>query len=351
MKRSNPITKGDEITTGSFRTLVMTCLFLFPFFVFSAPKNEIKVAFLAPDGSSWMNVMKAFGEELEKDTKNEVGFKMYPGGVLGDEKDVIRKMRYQIHAAGLTGMGMGEIVPSIRALELPFLFHNYEEVDFITSHMFDLYAEEYEKKGYILLGFAEAGFINIFSNEPIKTYDDMKKAKMWSWEGDPLAQAMFKAYNIVPVTMPVTDVLTSLQAKLVNSFYAPPLAAIALQWFTKVKYMTDTPVGFSVAGLLVTKIKFQSLPENHQKKLKELGKKYSRLLVEQIRKDNQKSYEVLKGKKIKFVKVTDEDMKSIRDTGIKMRNELVGKLYSQKILDKVTSLLKEVRSPKLEAKK
>ena len=332
-------------------TLVVTVGFLIFMVQAQGASYEIKTAFLAPEGSSWMNVMHEFDNELKKKTNNEVSLKMYAGGVLGDEKDVIKKMRpltHQVHAAGFTGMGLGEILSSIRVFELPFMFRSYDEVDHVKGKLFDYFSKKFEEKDYVLLGFAEAGFVNIFSLEPIATHEDMKKAKMWAWEGDPLAKAMFEAYNIAPVTMTVTDVLKSLETKIVNSFYAPPLAAIALQWFQKVKYMTDVPVNFSVGGLLVTKKKFNSLPLPYQKVLKELALSYANRLVLQIREDNKKSYEVLKKAKIEFVKVKDEDLKPIVEISEKVRNNLIDKLYSKDVLGQVTALLKEFREKQTE---
>ncbi|MBI2027836.1 MAG: TRAP transporter substrate-binding protein DctP, partial [Deltaproteobacteria bacterium] len=118
---------------------------LFPFVCSS--KNIIKTALLAPEGSSWMNIMHEFNNELEKNTRGEVLLKMYPGGVLGDEKDVIRKMLHgQVHAAGFTGMGLGEILSEVRIFELPFLFQNASEVDYLTSAFFSEYSQLFEKK-------------------------------------------------------------------------------------------------------------------------------------------------------------------------------------------------------------
>ena len=323
--------------------IMALCLMVFKI---HADSYEIKTAFLAPEGSAWMNVMHEFANELTKKTNNEVSLKMYAGGMLGDEKAVIQKMmplRHQVDAAGFTGMGLGEILPAIRIFELPFMFRSYEEIDFVKDKLFTYFAKEFESKGYVLLGFAEAGFVNIFSQDPIAKYEDMKKAKMWAWEGDPLAKAMFEAYSIAPVSISVTEVLMSLESKIINSFYAPPLAAIALQWFNKVKYMTDLPVNFSVGGLLITKKKFDSLPEAHQKTLRELSLKFAKKLVLQIREDNKKSYEVLKKAKLEFVKVKDEDLKPIVEISEKVREKLINQLYSKDLLNKMTALIKEFR--------
>src|SRR5687767_164354 len=95
-------------------------------------QNEIKLATLAPEGSTWMKAMHKIDDDVRARTSNRVGFKFFPGGVQGDEKDVIRKIRNgQVHGAGFTGFGLGSIVPETRVLELPFMFDNLDELDHV----------------------------------------------------------------------------------------------------------------------------------------------------------------------------------------------------------------------------
>ena len=144
--------------------------------------TEIKLAFLAPEGTTWHKVMTAWNEELFKKTSGQVRFKIYAGGVLGDERDVIRKMRIgQVHAAGFTGLGLGLVNPAVRVLELPMLVENYEEVDALAKHIQPKLEAGFKKKGFVLLAWAETGFVNIFSNKkPISSVSDMERMKMIS---------------------------------------------------------------------------------------------------------------------------------------------------------------------------
>ena len=144
-------------------------------------------------------------------SNGEVSFRIYSGGAFGDEKDVLRKMRFgQVNSAGITGMGLGEILPEIRILELPYLFNNYNEIDYIKEKYFDRFAERFEEKGFVLLGWAEVGFVYIFTRDRVNNFDDMLKLKrMWVWEGDPLAEATFKEIGVNPIQLPLTDVFTS----------------------------------------------------------------------------------------------------------------------------------------------
>ena len=322
---------------------VMVVFFL-ACYQFGFAKQVIKMALLAPEGSSWMNIMHEFNKELEKETEGKVGFKFYAGGVLGDEKDVIRKIHHgQVHGVGLTGMGLGEIVPEVRILELPFFFQSSTEVDYLTSTFFDEYSKMFEKKNFVLLGFAENGFVHIFSQLPIAAVSDMKKAKMWSWSGDPLAQAFFLAYDISPVSMSITDVMSSLETKLINSFYAPPLAAIALQWFNKVKYITDVPTNLSIGGLLITKNQFKQLSGSQQKILRTLGLKYAKKINDQVRVENEISKKTLKNKGIQFVAVQKNNLDHIKKVGIAVREKLIGKLFPKELLEKMTQSLASFR--------
>lgn len=323
------------------RRTFFSILILWSFTALAKP-TEIKLSILAPEGSTWMNIMHEFNKELSEKTKGQVKFKIYAGGVSGDELDVIRKIRIgQVHAGGFTGVGLGQVVPSIRVMELPFIFKNYKEVDKVTSALTSYFEQEFEKKGFIFLGWAEAGFVNVFSTSAIRTQNDLRKVKMWAWEGDPLVKALAQGYKIVPVPLSITDVLTSLQTKLIDSFYAPPLAAIALQWFTKVKFMTRPELANATGGMILSKKIFDKLSSENQKILKEVTQKYSKKIIKATREDNEKSYDVLKKNGIQFVDIAKKDLDEMTKTAIKVRESLIGKLYSKELLDRVMKLIQK----------
>src|SRR3989338_1352638 len=306
--------------------------------------QEIKLSILAPEGSTCMNIMHEFNKELESKSKGEIKFKLYAGGVSGDELDVIRKIRAgQVHAGGFTGVGLGQVVPAVRVMELPFIFKNYKEVDHVTSQLKSYFEQEFEKKGFIFLGWAEAGFVNVFSTTPITSQVQIQKVKMWAWEGDPLVKALAQAYKIVPVPLSITDVMTSLQTGLIDSFYAPPLAAIALQWFTKVKYMTEPALANATGAMVVSKKVFDQLSLENQKILKEVATKYSQKIIKATREDNAKSYDVLKKNGIKFVQMSPKDVEEMTKTAEKVQQALIGKLYSKDLVDRVLKLISEYR--------
>jgi len=330
--------------------ILFLIIFLMSNLVFSQEKYVIKFATLAPEGSTWIEVLDELNDEIKEKTNNQMRFKIYPGGQQGDELNVVRKMRFdQIHCAGFTGKGMGDIQPESRVLELPFLFNNVDEYDYVMAHLFDYFYKLFEEKGFIFLGNAEVGFVYIFSNIPISSPDDMKKAKMWMWEGDPLVEETYKTFGVTPVPLPITDVLTSLQTNLIDAFYNSPLATIALQWFTRVKYMNGLPLTNGAGVVLLQKKYFDKLPSEFQNILKESCKKHLRRLVLKTREENERAISALQKSGITVIDIEDEaKIDNFKELGFQVQQNLVGKLYSRKTLDLVKETLNEYRTKQVE---
>jgi TRAP-type C4-dicarboxylate transport system substrate-binding protein len=302
-------------------------------------KKPIKCAILAPQGSTWMNVLEDWNKDLKAKTKDAAAFKFYSSGSMGDENTVLRKMRSgQIDAAGFSGIGLGQIVPEVRLMELPFMFESYKQVDYVVANMEEFYRKKFEEKGFVLLCWSETGFVYILSNKPIRAYEDLKGVKMWRWEGDEMVDEVFKLFKIPATPLAITDVLTSLQTKLIDGVYISPVAGIALQWTTKVKYMLSTKMAFSVGAMIITKKSWDGLGPDEQQALRDTGKLYGQKLTEILRTENEKAKETIKASGIEFVEATPEAVKFFQDTSFNAAQNLVGKLYSKDLLDKVREL-------------
>lgn len=288
--------------------------------------------------------MEEFSEEVMQLSDGNVKFKIYPGGIQGDERDVLRKIRLgQLHSAGFTGVGMGEILPQARILDSPLLFRNNEEVDYISALLYDEFSAKFDEAGYVLLGWTEVGFVYVFGNKPIVNLQDLKGTKMWMWEGDPIAEATFGALGVSPIPLSITDVLTSLQTNLIEAVYTSPLACVTLQWYTRVNYMMDVPLADAAGAVLISKKMFDKIPESYQKILREKGRESMKELVQLGREDNEQSIELMKKNGIKIVSVPKENLTEFYTAGDAARKNLVGKLYDQKLLDRVENLLDEFR--------
>jgi len=330
---------------NSRRTALLLFLLLVSSSILYGQEYLIKFATLAPEGSTWLNVMREYDSEVRKESGGRLGFKIYSGGVAGDEKDVIRKIRFgQFQSAGFTGVGLGEIAPKVRILDCPFLFQNYDEVDYIYKTFDKEFADAFVENGYVLLGWAEVGFVYIFSQWPIHGASDVSKTKMWIWEGDPIAEATLKSLGVSAIPLSITDVLTSLQTGMINAVYTSPLGAIAMQWFTKVKYMLDLRLADAAGAVVVAKKKFDDLPPDLQEILLRNGQKYMGKLPRLSREDNRKAIETLKKNGITIVPTpSPEKVQEYFRIGARARQMLVGKLFSEEFLTRVEKAVLDFR--------
>jgi TRAP-type transport system periplasmic protein len=303
-------------------------------------KTVIKVALITPEGSAWTQVLTKMTDEVSQKTKGEVDFKIYPGGVSGDELDVIRKMKAGlIHAAGFSGVGLGVLLPQIRILEAPLLYKTYAEIDLVKEKLYDEFAADLEKCGYILLGFAEAGFVYIFSKTDVSGPDWVSKSKMWAWKGDPVAETFLKNMGINTFPLPLTDVNTGLETGMIDSFYCPPLAAMAFQWHSKIRYMLDYPVVNSTGALVMKKDIFEKLsPENRAILIAE-AKKYCAELIQTTRRDNAEAISLMQAAGITLVQPSVEQIKSFEINAKKSYQENIPKIYSEELLGRVEQIV------------
>jgi TRAP-type C4-dicarboxylate transport system substrate-binding protein len=311
---------------------------------FAGSNTIIKVALITPEGSPWTNSLYKLADEVQSRTGGSVSFMVYAGGISGDEIDVLRKMQAnRIQAAGFSGVGLGILVPQIRILEAPLLYKTYAEVDRVKSRLMDRFAAEFEKKGYVLLGFAEAGFVYLFSSEKMTGPDGFDRLKMWVWKGDPVAKSSMETLGIKTYPLQLTDVNTGLETGMINAFYSPPAAAIAYQWHAKVKYMLDYPLVNSTGAFLIKKSTFETLSAEHQKVLREASTLFCDELVQISRRVNQEARDALKNVGIVFESPTEDQRLLFESKAQKIYDDNIDNLYSRELFDTVTSLLETQR--------
>jgi TRAP-type C4-dicarboxylate transport system substrate-binding protein len=310
----------------------------------AAEPLTIKFATMAPEGTPWMNLMEDMNDELRRRSNDQVAFRFYPGGVAGDERDVWRKIRInQLHGGAFSGFGLGEIVPEVRVLELPLLFRHAAEADHVAGALQARFTEALAHKGYTLLGLNEAGAVHIFSQHALHSQADMGRAKMWSWQGDPIPVALFKAYGITPVPLTLPDVLPALQSGLIDTFYGPPLAILALQWFTKARYFSATPITYVMGALVLSRQQWEKLSAEQQALVRDTVTKYNAKLIATMRRHQQKALSLLPTLGLQSVTMSDEEMTFLQKASAGVREELVGKLYPRELLDQVMRLRDQYR--------
>ena len=333
---------------------IRICRYLFVFCVIwglsngaliaAAEVTVIKVALITPEGSAWTNSLYQLAAAVKERTKGAVTFTVYAGGIAGDELDVLRKMQAdRIQAAGFSGVGLGVLVPQIRILEAPLLYKTEAEVDLVKKKLADRFAAEFEKKGFVLLGFAEAGFVYFFSSASMTGSKGFDPVKMWVWKGDPVAKDSLEALGIKTYPLQLTDVNTGLETGMINAFYAPPAAAVAYQWYPKVHYMLDYPMVNSTGAFLVKKNAFDRLSEENRNILREASADFCDELIRISRRVNAEAREVLLKSGIAFEKPTEEQLRFFDVKARQIHSDSIGHLYSRELFDTVSTLLQDRR--------
>lgn len=312
-----------------------------------AAAETIKLATLAPKGSSWMNSFTAMEKELATKTDGAIKIRFYPNGIQGDELDVIRKMRAGLlHAGAMTATGLGEIHKEVLILQLPRMFKTYEELDYVRDALREEFDRAFADNGYILLGWGDIGYYYMFSNQPIDTLETLRSpnVKMWARSSDRIGLEFTKQADVANVPKEVSQVLSALHSGQVNAVTTSPYACVALQWYPKLKYMTNLPVNIGVGATLITKETFDRLSPEQQQMLRKTAAKHHAELILKIRKDNAAAIEALQKKAgIKMVEFEPAAREELDKIASETHNALVGEIYSQALLAQINALLREYR--------
>jgi TRAP-type transport system periplasmic protein len=321
----------------------------------SSEKTEkqyvLKFATLIPADTAWMKEIDAWTEEVYKKSNGRLKFKMYPGGVMGDEPDVLRKIRSrQLQGAFFTGYGIGRIFSPARVLEMPFLFKNTDESDYVRKQLMPEIETGFRKKGFELLGWPEVGFIHFFSKKPIGSLKELKKRRLWIWQGDPLGEALTKVAGIAPIPLSIMDVYAQLSAKhgSIDTVFNSPFGALAMQWHTKLKYASSLHATNAIGGLVVSNQFFNKLPDDLKELLKTTGTKAGNRINRISRRDNHKSIELLKKSGIKFMwEWNDREKQEMLDIRDKAADILSKSNYiPANYFERTTKMLDKYRSSK-----
>ena len=292
--KKNPLTR---CLAGHF-TIVLLLLGMMSV----ASAQTIKLATIVPEGSDWMNSMRAGAKEIGERTEGRVKFKFYGGGVQGNDKQVLRKMRIgQLHGGAFTSNVLLEFHKDSVLYTMPMLFNNIEEVKYARDRMDDKLRDLLEQAGYVNFGFAGGGFAHIMSIRSIANLEDLNGVKVWIPEGDRISYEAAKALGVSPVILPLTDVMTGLQTELIDTIMSPPAATIVLQWNTKVSYITELPLSYIFAMLIIEKKYFDRIQPADQVVVREVMEKIYRGFDQQGDEDNEKAYAALLDDGIKAV--------------------------------------------------
>ena len=231
----------------------------------------LRIATITPENSQWMRDMRAGAAEIEERTDGRVEIKFFGGGIQGTDQTVLNKIRVQaLQGGAFTPSALASIYPDMNLYGLPLVFNSEEEAAYVRERMDATLEQGLEDAGYVTFGFAAGGFAVIMSNEPVRSLDDMRGQRVWVPEGDTIGYASMEAVNLSPVTLPLTDVLTGLQTGLIDIVAISPIGALVLQWHTRVKYVTEMPLVYTMGVMIVDKRAFDRLSDGDQAIVREV---------------------------------------------------------------------------------
>lgn len=291
---------------NSKRLQILAITFLM-LFTHVAAAVTLKIATLSPDGSYWMQKMRTGADEIEKQTGGRVSLKFYPGGVMGDDATVLRKMRlHQLQGAAVTSGALNGVYSDIQLYNLVLLFQDAQEVAYVRQKMDAELMQGMEEHGMVALGFADVGFAYMMSTVPIRTLADMRSQKAWAPDDNKIAVSALQAFDISPIPLPLRDVLMGLQTGMINVVAGSPVGALALQWHSKIKYVTDLPMLYLFGVLTIDKSAFDQIEPGDQQIVRNVMAEVIKEIDRHSREDNQQAIDALKNQGIEFVTPTAE---------------------------------------------
>ncbi len=341
---------GEALYTGAFMSSVIKILLIGAVILGLASAGAeavvLKIATITPDGTVLMRKMREGGEEVKRKTENRVRFKFYPGGVMGNDKAVLRKIRVgQLHGGLLTGGGLARHYPDGLVYGLPMKFNSFEEVDYARERVDPIIQSGLEKAGFMTFGLIETGFAFVLSQRPVQSIDGLKELKIWIPTTDPIAINLLKSFDITPIPLEIADVRPGLQTGLIDTVATPPIAAIALQWHTQTKYLTDTPISYVYGVLAIDRKAFGKISPGDRTIVNEVMGRMSRQVDRHSREDNIEAMAALVKQGVSLVKFKPDSLVQWRERAYEVTDEMSrkGKL-SQEITGALDGHLKVFRS-------
>ncbi len=304
---------------------------------------RLNLATLAPDGSIWMQALNSAKEEIEAATDGEVRVRIYPGGIMGTEKDVLFKIRSgQLHGGGFMGYATGAICPDAGALMFPLALRSYDEADAALEALRGFLEAGARANGYEALGWTEVGFSYAYSMKPFSNLDELRATKVWGLDS-PMLIELFGAGRIPSIPANVTDVLPSLQTGALETVFGPPTAAVAVQWHTRIRYLYEMKLTYGIGGVFLSKAGWNLVPARHQPAVKAAFDKHCRLLTPKVRQSDAEALEFMRGQGVTPIPETPEGRADFERIAAQALEKVKGQVFSAEAWDRLQAVLKERR--------
>lgn len=298
--------------------------------------RTLSVATLAPQGSTYMRVLDSANRELRQRSNGALQLRFYAGGVQGDESEVVRKMRAgRIDMGVFTGVGLGQIHRPVLAFMLPGMFDS--GAGFTRAHR-SLAAEiegQFLTNGFVMLSWGETGTPRMFSQRPIRTPEDLRQTRPWVWRDDLILPALYAEARANPVPLQVPEVLAALQTNRIDTVVAPPLAAVALQWNTRLTHVSGQTASHGLGGIVISRRAYDGLPEDQRTLLRTVITQFNGLMARNVARDDAAALRNMQSRGMTLVEVGPAERGQWLQLFERTRRRLVGQIADQAFMDRI----------------
>ncbi|MGF1509207.1 MAG: TRAP transporter substrate-binding protein DctP [Myxococcota bacterium] len=329
------------------RLIVITCVSLSLCAGATAAPVTIKLGTIAPKRSPWYTSVEKMKVRWKEASGGAVDLRIYPGGVAGDEADMLRKIKVgQLHAASISGVGLGTVSRSTLAIQVPMLVRSYEELDYVREKLSPRLEKELEEAGFIVLTWGDAGWVHFFSSVEATTPQQFRKLKIMVFSKDPKAEQAWKAASFNPVPLSSTDVLQGLQTGLIDAFATTPIFALSAQWFGLAKHMVPVKWTPLSGATVVAKDKWEEIPAELRSELLAIARAEGRASRDQIRSLGDRAIEAMEQRGLETHQLSEAEERAWRDAAVEAYPLIRGDIIPADVFDQVKALAEEVREKK-----
>ena len=307
--------------------------------------KKLKVATLAPEGSTWWQIIKDADKRIRELTNNSVKIQLYAGGVAGDEPDVVRKMRMgQLHGAALTSVGLGEIQSELLVLQAPGVIQSWAELDAAREAMGETLKKLLRDKGYEVLVWGDVGFTRVFTKGAVRTPAAFSAMKPWCWTQDGVWRAFYNELGVKPVMSSIPEVLPGLQTGLMDSYSTAPLVSLSLQWYTRSTHMLDLPLNVMIGAIVLSSKEFNKLSDSEKAAIEQAGRELTPKMKRLVRADNQKAIEAIERSGVTIITPTAVEKQAWFKAAVAAAHRASGHVYSPELLKQLQTAVDKHRA-------
>jgi TRAP-type C4-dicarboxylate transport system substrate-binding protein len=328
--------------------MVRTFLILFiSAMFFSAAAITLKLGSLAPQNSPWDDALREMASEWKKASGGTVDVRMYGGGIAGDERDMLRKVKIkQLDMVAMTGIGMSDVYKGILTVQIPMMYNDEDEFWYVLDKMKPYLEKKVEENGFKVLLWTKIGWLNFFSRHPIVTQADLQKQKMFIYSGDADAAKVWRTMGFQPVPLSTNDIMTSLQSGMIDAITVSPLTAAAYQWFGAAPNMSDMKWAPLLGGVVVSLDVWNKIPAATRKKLEDIALKIGREMQSEIDKADAEAVQIMQTYGLRTHHIPPNVVEQWRSLAEKGVQSVIGTTIEPQSYEQVKALLNEYRSQK-----